>query len=911
MGRIKRYSNVTEDFEQSEWLERYYEYYDQPDFEKPQSASSAISLAENAVEDPQLAWICQQIRKWRRAVIHDFGCGACKLLAVLQKNSITKQMNFTYIGVDNDPDILEKAAIVASHLNLNEKCVFMLPERWESSGWLAHEKAIVVMNDVIHHMTHDQIGHLLSVVSSKILPNTPLIIGELALLKKVERQRISLANSDWEFLCKRLRLGVKTEPCFSPKGLPLVRVTVTVPKKSHSKITAFEFDSALKSTFENKLKSLDTSIELWTKKDSSEKVRVGMLEVRHHVGQLLAHWADQGKFLQLEAGVGMRLIKRENILAELASLISKKTVVIVEGDYGVGKTTILRTFLSKFSWPYLAATATLSADESTMGSWLIGEAKDRDYKDVLTVCRDFAKTPDVWFEDIIRDVAKLRILLVVDNCHLCRKKFVAHLQQACLVLKCKLLLVSSQALESIGPKTKRSKIVVHGFTHDETWVWLKKNVNSKYNKGQALEIWKECGNGNPQKLEIRFKANIEYSIPSSFGKLSSTDFTAICAAMLQPDGLRTSEIEKIAKVSVSTIQSLVERGLLQKRGAFLVPHDIVAGMVVGLRSFVEIMPTLGDMLCRLLTSKYPAKEIRDQRLSRDQCEDVLRLCNQFRLARRYQRAWQMLEAVSYSVYMDGDYERLLREIKTLLESSPRSYKPETNQALFWLWLRQGRIYKKRGLLDKAKSRFDLLLSNSSGRRHLAVVKELAEVARLQGDPELALKLFETARELDKRWAKDKRDRMITLKQIGITLCEKGDFELANELIEKSLRSRSNDDTYGIASCLRYLAYVKFSKTRSEEVTEETERLKLLNEAWEHAQSALDGFKSKHDAEGLSGTISLICKIGHYAITVKKYEQWRVPLKQVLQRYYLSCFREHRTNIRELACDMSLNIERDE
>ncbi len=884
---------------EQKWLQKYYEFYDQPDYEKRLDLRYSVSSIGKVDNDPQLSWICENIKRRNCKIIHDFGCGIGRLLWGLNNRSITKQHGFFYFGIDVDQKVLVKAVAVAKKLKMEQKCRFMTPKEWENQSELSTKASVVVMNDVIHHMNHEQISNLLSILSSSVAPNIPLIIGEVALFKRVEPHRVPLSNSDWDFLCQKLGLLVETQPDFSPKGLPLVRVILNVPENRYGKMNTFEIDTALRETFENKLRNLNISLELWNKQVSTEKARVGMLEVQHHVSQLLAHWIDQGKFIQIESKLKPRLIKRKKILNSLRSVVNKETIVVIEGDYGVGKTTLLQTFLRCFTKPFLAATATFSSDEITMSSWFFKEAKEKKYKDLINVYQDFSKTPDMLFEDIIKSIAKRQILLVIDNSHLLAKGFLHRLQKTCLKYKCKLLLISSQTVECFKETKGLQKLSVTGFTQKQNCEWLKKNVNEYYSKKQASEIWKECDNGNPQKLEIRFKANIEYSIPNSFGKISKTDFAAVCASMLQAEGLRVNELTQVAKCDIKIIESFIERSILQKRGDFLAPHDIVAGMIVGSQEFDTITNRLRNSFCHLLSNKYLPTKIRDSRLSQNQWEDVLRLCNQLRLQGKYKQAWKILEAVSYAVYMDGDYDKLLREIEILRKASPGTYKPETNYALFWLWLRKGRILKKRGFLQEAKQLFSLLLQNTCGRRQLAVLKELAEIARLEGNVDLSVDLFKRAKNLDNRWAKNKRDKMITLKQLGITLCEKGNFAIATDLIEKSLKGRKRNDAYGIASCLRYLSYVKLCYINSKTRLSKDRKLALLSEAWQNALSALEGFHHLNDAEGRSGATHLICEIGYHAIIIEKLDHWKTPLKHVLKQYYPLCFKEHKLEIRKL------------
>jgi len=93
---------------EDEWIQKYYEFYDQPDYEKPVDNLSAVSDIDKAKNDPQLSWICKSILKENCEIIHDYGCGIGRLLVALNKHYITKQCNFLYLGIDTDVKILSK-----------------------------------------------------------------------------------------------------------------------------------------------------------------------------------------------------------------------------------------------------------------------------------------------------------------------------------------------------------------------------------------------------------------------------------------------------------------------------------------------------------------------------------------------------------------------------------------------------------------------------------------------------------------------------------------------------------------------------------------------------------------------------------------------------------------------------------
>ena len=54
----------------------------------------------------------------------------------------------------------------------------------------------------------------------------------------------------------------------------------------------------------------------------------------------------------------------------IRNVVDKEVVTIIEGKYGVGKTSLLHSFIHSYK-NYLAATATFSSNEIAMGSWIL------------------------------------------------------------------------------------------------------------------------------------------------------------------------------------------------------------------------------------------------------------------------------------------------------------------------------------------------------------------------------------------------------------------------------------------------------------------------------------------------------------------------------------------------------------
>ena len=885
-------------------IRRFYEHFTSPDYEKPGDCDSAIAKVRADANDPQLAWIVSALSAMATDTVYDFGCGIGRLLGSLCSSHISASDSFQYVGIDNDPQVRALAQHVAGELGIDERCTFLSPEDWFTLPDLVPRSALV-LNDVLHHLHHDLIAKLIRFLCVVAQEGTSIIVGETALFRKAEPNRVPFANSDLTRLAEELHISVYTEDAKGPgKGLPLTRGVLSVPSGDQQVLTTHQIDAALMRIFRVKMDDIKSRLELGSVDTSvatdqlAELARVNLLEVYRNVESVLLHWNDSGEFIPFTATMETPRVPRLVVSAELKAMARGNLISCVYGEYGVGKSTLMRSMLLRGFAPWYGAVATQSANKAHFVSWVRRASSIASHSEVESICRRYASDPNTSLHEIIAAVAQASVSLVIDNAHLCDPTFLYELVQACQQGSARLLLVCSRPLDDILCESV-SHYTLTGLNVDEVRSWFHAIVGENCSNEEAEQAWRESRQGNPQVLKMRYLGGVNPEMPESFGSMSELDWTIISSAMLLPEGVRWEELLAVGKVEDVQVEAILERGLLQEVGEFYRPHDVVVACVLDSQQHQIHVSALREALSAYLVAKFPIAELRVKRLARKTWSDVLRLCRLMRDLGDFAGAWQYLEAVSYATYMDGEYDRLLQEIEQTQDASPSDYVAEAQPELFWLFLRKGRILKLRDYLDSSAAVVRPLYNGTNGREHLAALKELAEIERRKGNYKEAIHLFLKAVELDKQWACDRRDRLITLKQLGVTYAIFGDYELARQRLTESLDGRDPSDKYGIASCKRHLAGVIAMKLEKERTLEPILKAREAMKGWAYASSALAIFDHEHDVEGIGGSMVALCKLAQLAAVDLGWDFLPPNIKEVAHQYMPMLLTHHRNDVLRL------------
>lgn len=891
-----------------EFLNRYYQTAPDPDWERPVSREDAIAKVEAAVADAQLNWIRTQLETLEVCHVYDFGCGTGRLLGVLADAGWSDRAGSSYSGIDSNRELTNYAGVVAAKLGIDQKCVFCDSGDWLETFRTPLLKSAIVLNDVLHHLWHTEISHVFQKYIVDFPGDAVMIIAEVALLPKIEPNRVPLDNLDIENFASELGLCVSTETASGNSGIPLTRAVIRKDEEQKLISSADQIDGILRQTYEAKRRRVQDKLALMPTDESGAmadkrvKARIGTLELRQSIEYVVSHWSDTGEFHTLRNDTPKSLVPRTAKLNSLRRFIQRNPVSIVYGEFGVGKTCLIASVLQSYPHLHIGAVATSSSTTSQFVSWLLSEALARGIQSVVDSCRLYATRPEHSLDSVLESVSRENLMIVVDNAHLATANFVTELLKTAIAKQCRVLLIMSCPPYKVTEHLEIPCNKVSGFTKLQAKKLLNQVAGMDFEQNDLHSIWKECGDGNPQLLLMRHGTHRSSRHPESFGSLANAQILALASTMLQEEGLRRRVLAELVEIGQEDLEDLVRRGLLLTRGDWFLSHDIVsAALEASLRPAIE---KLRRKLCRILKNSLKAIDVENRRLSLFEKSDGLRLVNQLRLLGQFEDAWRSLTAISYSIYMDGDYDRLLREIAANRKVSPSGYVPEKRPELFMLFLRQGRIYKRRFDFEHAKEVFTGQFNVAQGRDRLALLKELGEIAREEGRYSESLELLEEALRADEVWAKDERDKLITRKLYALTLQELGRLDEAEALFRSNLDDREPNDRLGIASCERCIGTVLLKKSQSWRSATGQSILESLEEARLHLMEALRIFEAEKDAEGLSGTVRRLAEVANLACQNHYGAMLTSRTVETVQAYRDRCLEPARESIDELLSQIS-------
>lgn len=849
-------------------LEKYYEHLYTPDYEQPSTTKNALTKAIKDRTDPQLHWIASTISSYGFKVVHDYGCGIGRFIAVAHDVGMFNDRQFCYIGIDIERRLLKFASGLADKLSVSDQTIFVTVNEWRQHSTLKKPSSCIITNDVLHHLHHSILADLFFIFIHSM--NSALIVAETALLKRAEGHRIPLSNEDLQFLSQRLRLPCRSFNAIGPgKGLPLTRVVIEKPANWDKSFTVQYIDDVLRDTLLQKLANERSRLNasVLDKRILSRQpyylTRVGVLEICESTEYVLSHWSDHGFFSTLLITLPVVYIGRPIITKRMRVFIAQHLVCFIYGDFGVGKSTLLKWMLANENIDSYAAVASDTGDIAELVSWVLIEARQKRHKAIESNCMEYVRSRGS-LETILRSLSQNGYALVIDNAHLCRKTCIDSLVHSARSANCRLICVFSIDPSQLKLTVRPPVFQLRGFTQRQTSELLRRLQNRKFTQKETRHAWQTSRKGNPQLLLMRFIGIQTQGISGALGTLNTTEWDILSWALATPGGIRGTELVQLGRFQKERIHQLVIRRILEKSGRFLRVHDVVAANAMGVEGFPERLEKARRILARELERALLLQKHEKERLSEEKTKDALRLIALLRNVGDYSKAWNSLNYCSYSVYMDGTYDVLLGEIERNKAASPKDYVPELDSSLFWLFIRQGRIFKRRYQLEDALHVFEELQRVATGREYLAILKELGEITRVKGNHDRSEQLLKEAMSLDRKWARDERDILITKKQLALTLIEKDDFNVAEKLLHENLRQRKSDDLLGIASCKGALGGLAIRRLKKEGFAEG-----IVTESWIMLSDALSLFERCKDLEGLSGILRKMSELAEFLAEVGK------------------------------------------
>lgn len=120
--------------------------------------------------------------------------------------------------------------------------------------------------------------------------------------------------------------------------------------------------------------------------------------------------------------------------------------------------------------------------------------------------------------------------------------------------------------------------------------------------------------------------------------------------------------------------------------------------------------------------------------------------------------------------------------------------------------------------------------------------------------------------------------------------------LARRYIQRSLDGRSPSDRTGIASCKKALSEIAWDRIQRGSVRTPPRNDHEFCSAWNLLWESLVEFKELRDAQGISGTVELMCQMGEFALVRCGWSHWRTPLTEILREYFDECLPDYRDRI---------------
>jgi len=325
-------------------------------------------------------------------------------------------------------------------------------------------------------------------------------------------------------------------------------------------------------------------------------LKVDGIEIRFEPGEVLISTSkgDRYEVPLLESRLPPIdvFVGREKEIGLISS--SDKSVIVIYGIAGIGKTTLAAKLFSDAFWYQMS-----EGDSLDYFAWQVGLFLNTlGYNALLEYLRAGSREERDIFELVLEGIEKSSAKIVIDDLHKCRDERILHLLA---FLSERLgkgkLVITSREKPNLGIE---NVLYLHlaGLSPEDAYSLIKAkgiDVSSK----EFAEIY-HITLGHPLALTLfseAYGANKEFTRESFFdfilsevyGKLNEDERSLLQLMSLFDEPLEYEEIRALHGKNVfSTLYSLLNKGLIERRGDYYFLHDLIRGFLSEVREVDEV-----------------------------------------------------------------------------------------------------------------------------------------------------------------------------------------------------------------------------------------------------------------------------------------------------------------------------------